>query len=276
MSNKDFESLIPTAILTAYPRTLADIRYADKVFNELNKDNVPENLIVDKLAPEIEARFKLINRLLRESKTNQVLELASGYSTRGLDLTKSNKKISYAEIDLPEVCNKKIDILSSFTTIPNNLHIISGNVLDEENFNRCEQFFNKEEIAVTNEGLLRYLNFDEKRQVATNIYNLLSKHGGVWITCDATPKKFIANQDMNLPDFNENLSNISDRNNSNWRFEDINHVKNFFCRMGFSIESVHPFSEAKDELTSPKKLGLNSAQVDVLLKDAIVVVMKVR
>lgn len=277
MQEKDFESVIPTAILTAYPKTLTDIPFANEVFNELNKRNIPDNLIVDKLAPEIEARHKLINKLLEKTKIYQVLEIASGYSTRGIDLTGNNNHISYVEMDLPEVSNKKIDIFNSFTTTPNNLHIISGNALNENDVNKCEQFFNQQSpIAVINEGLLRYLNFDEKRKVATNIYNLLSKYGGVWITCDVTPKKFIVNQDENLANFNKNLTKISDRNNSNWRFEDINHAKEFFDQIGLCVESIHPFGEVKGELISPKKLNLNSTQVDDLLKDAIVVIMKLK
>ncbi|MFA7253392.1 MAG: class I SAM-dependent methyltransferase [Patescibacteria group bacterium] len=277
MTNKDFESVIPTAILTAYPRTLTDIPYAKEVFNVLNKDKIPSNLIVDKLAVELEARYKLISKLLEESNINQILELASGYSTRGLDLTVRNDQMSYVELDLPQVGDKKIEILKTFTTIPKNLHVISGNALNKEDVDKCEQYFDEEsQIAIANEGLLRYLNFDEKKHVATNIRNLLSKHGGLWITCDATPRKFIANQDANLPDFNKSLSKISDRNNASWRFSNIGHVKEFFDEIGFAIESVHPLSEVKEELTSPKTLDLNARQVDDLLKDAIVVVMKVK
>jgi hypothetical protein len=42
---------------------------------------------------------------------------------------------------------------------------------------------------------IRYLTFEEKKLVAVNIYNYLKKYGGVWITCDVTPRKFIQKQD---------------------------------------------------------------------------------
>lgn len=275
MLDSDFDSVIPTAILTAYPKVLTDIPYAKEVFNELSEDIISENLIVDKLAPEIEARYKLINRLLVGSKANQMLELATGYSTRGINFSENNKNISYVEMDLPKVCTKKINILKSFIDIPENLHIISGNALNETDFNKCERFFNKKSpVAVINEGFLRYLSFDEKRKVAINIHKLLSKYGGVWITCDVTPKKFVANQDTNLSNFNDDLRKISDRNNTNWRFENINHVRDFFGEIGFELVSVHPFSEIKEELTSPNKLNLDSKEVNRLLKDAIVAVMR--
>lgn len=276
MSHKDFESVIPTAILSAYPRTLTDIPYSQEVFNELKKEPYSPKLINDGLAPEIEARYKLLDKLLKKSGINQVLELASGYSTRGLEFTKNDALATYVEIELPEVCERKRDILSAFATIPKNLHILSGNVLDADDFARCEDFFKPGPVAVLNEGLLRYLSFEEKKQVAENVHKLLSKHGGVWITCDVTPKKFIANQDTNLPDFNKNLSDVSDRNNYSWRFEDVNHVKKFMMDAGLQVESVHPFNEVAEELSSPKKLGLDAKQVHTRLKDAIVAVMKVK
>lgn len=75
-------------------------------------------------------------------------------------------------------------------------HIVSGNALNYDDFIKCEKYFNPDkELAVINEGLLRYLTFEEKKLVATNIYNYLKKYGGVWITCDVTPKKFIQKQD---------------------------------------------------------------------------------
>lgn len=277
MIDNEFNSVMPTAILTAYPRTLSDIPYAKEVFDELSKESIPSNLIVKKLAPELEARYKLISKLLNKSEINQVLELASGYSTRGLNLAKGSHRVSYVELDLPKICNKKIDVINSFTNLPGNLHIVPGNALSKKDFKKSETYYNKEsQIAVLNEGLLRYLNFDEKRQVAENIHDLLSRYGGLWITCDVTPRKFINNQNANLNNFNNDLCKITDRNNANWRFSDIDHVREFFGEIGFNIESIHPLSEVKEELTSPQKLDLKSGQVDDLLKDAIVAVMKIK
>lgn len=275
-TNKSFESVIPTAILTAYPRVLSDIPYAAEVFDELKKETIADNLIIDKLAPEIEARYKLINKLLKESKINQILELAAGYSTRGIDLAEHDDRISYVEIDLPQVALKKKGVLRSFTNIPRNLHILSGNALSSVDIDKSGQFFDANSpVVIINEGLLRYLDFEEKKKVAVNIHALLSKHGGIWITCDVTSKKFVINQDKNMAGFNKNLSEVSQRNNANWRFENIGHVKKFFGQIGFKVEEVHPFGEIKGELVSPKKLKLDDTEVGELLKDAVVVVMKV-
>ncbi|MDE5539142.1 MAG: hypothetical protein K2J20_01495, partial [Bacilli bacterium] len=161
--------------------------------------------------------------------------------------------------------------------IPNNLNIISGNALRKEDFQKLEKYFkNNQEIAVINEGLLRYLTFDEKRIVAENIYELLSKHGGIWITCDVTPKKFIVTQNKALPGLNKNLATITSRNKLNDRFEDENHIREFFGNIGFELVELHKFSEVKDDLYSVNKLNIINNDIENSLEHAIVVVMKVK
>ena len=81
---ENFETISPTAILTSYPRTFTDIPYEKEIYNWLNK-NCNKDVNLNKLlAPEIEARYKLIDKLINKSNINQVLELAAGYSSRGL------------------------------------------------------------------------------------------------------------------------------------------------------------------------------------------------
>lgn len=276
ISDKTYEEISPTAIVTSYPRTFTDIPYEKEIYKWLENHCNEEVTLNKMLAPEIEARYKLTNKLLDKYGIKQVLELAAGYSSRGLIYSK--KGYNYVEMDLENVSRNKINLLNSIEQdIPNNLKITSGNALRRSDFNRCEDYFKKDEpIAVTNEGLLRYLTFEEKRVVAENIYNLLSKYDGVWITSDVTPKKFIKSQNNALEGFNKNVSNITSRNNLNDRFEDINHVKEFFGEIGFEVVEVHKFNEVKDELYSVNKLNIINDKIEKTLEDAIVVVMKLK
>ena len=90
-----FESIIPTAIITSYPRIFTDIPYEKEIYNWLSK-NCSNNIELNKLlAPELEARFKLTNKLIDSLNITQVLELASGYSSRGLIYSK--KGYNYVE-----------------------------------------------------------------------------------------------------------------------------------------------------------------------------------
>lgn len=276
IDNKDFEKISSTAIVTSYPRTFTDIPYEKEIYEWLNK-HCNEKVTLNKmLAPEIEARYKLISKLLNDSKVIQVLELASGYSSRGLIY--SDKGYNYVEMDLENVCDNKINIIKSITRdIPKSLKIISGNALNKEDFLKCNEYFEiNNPIAVINEGLLRYLTFEEKKIVAENVFSMLKIYGGVWITCDVTPKKFIESQNKALPKFNQNLNEITSRNNLNDRFDDINHVKSFFGDIGFEVCEVHKFSEVKEELHSVNVNKIINVDIEKTLDDAIVVIMKIK
>ena len=101
--------------------------------------------------------------------------------------------------------------------------------------------------------------------VGQNIYNMLKKYGGVWITCDVTPKKFLQKQDEQNPTLNNNLNNVTSRNNLNDRFENEAHIRSFFGEIGFNNIEIHKFIEVKDEL---KSFGQNQMQKQLNLTDA--------
>lgn len=276
INDKEYEEISPTAIVTSYPRIFTDIPYEKEIYEWISSYCNKDVSLNKMLAPEIEARYKLINKLLDNSGIKQVLELAAGYSSRGLIY--SNKGYNYVEMDLENVCNNKINVIKTIEkNIPESLNVISGNALRCSDYSKCDKYFEENKpVAVINEGLLRYLSFDEKRIVAENVYSLLKKYGGIWITCDVTPKKFIQSQDKALPNFNKNLSNITSRNNLNDRFESIEHIKEFFGDIGFEIAEIHKFSEMKEDLYSIKHNNIVDSYIEQLLDDAIVVVMKIK
>lgn len=228
------------------------------------------------LAPEIEARYKLTNKLLDNSGIKQVLEIAAGYSSRGLIY--SQKRYNYVEMDLENVSQNKRSIIQAIEkNIPESLNIVSGNALRCDDYVKCNEYFEKDKpVAVINEGLLRYLTFDEKRIVAENIYSFLKEHDGVWITCDVMPKKFVQTQEKALPKFNINLNKMTSRNNLNDRFENIEHIKDFFGKIGFEVIEIHKFSEMIKDLYSVKHYGIINTDIEQSLEAAIVAVMKVK
>ena len=277
MKFDSFESIIPTALHTAYPLIFTDIPYSKQIYDELLKFGFPENLKNEKIAVEIEARYKLISELLEQSGIDQVLELACGYTARGVDFCEKNPSAKFSELDLKPVIETKTKILEKITKIPENLKLYSGNALSLASLKRATETFDKSKpIAVINQGLMRYLNFDEKALLAKNIYKLISKNGGVWITCDVTPAKYVENQNKNISsNYNQSLSNVTNRNNISWRFKDREQVTEFYGRLGFEIE-WHDYAEVKPLLTSPAVLGISSEEVDNLIAYAVVVVMRAK
>ena len=274
--DKEYEEISPTAIVTSYPRTFTDIPYEKEIYNWLENHCKESTTLYKNLAPELEARYKQINKLLDKSGIKQVIEIAAGYSSRGLIY--SQKGYNYIEMDLEGVSKNKKDLLNTINSnIPTNLKIVTGNALSKDDFNKCKEYLNKNEpVAIINEGLLRYLTFEEKRIVAENIYEILSKYGGIWITSDVTPKKFIVSQNRALKGFNNNVTTITSRNNLDNRFEDIEHVKEFFGEIGFEVAEVHKFNEVKNESYSINELNIIDEKIEQTLEDAINVVMKVK
>ena len=277
VNDKDYEEISSTAIVTSYPRIFTDIPYEKEIYEWLSNHCKDEVALYKNMATEIEARYKLTNKLLDKSGMEQVVEIAAGYSSRGLIY--SQRGYNYVEIDLESVSKNKQTIIETLeSTIPENLKIIGGNALRKTDYEQCEKFLKENEpVAVINEGLLRYLTFDEKRIVAENVYDLLKKHGGIWITCDVTPKKkFLQVQDKALPGFNKKLNDLTSRNNLNDRFEDIEHIKKFFGDIGFEVVEIHKFSEMKNELYSINHYHILDEHIEQVLDSAIVAVMKVK
>lgn len=271
---ESFESISPTAILTSYPRIFTDIQYEKEIYDWLSKNCNDEVKLNKLLAPEIEARYKLTDKLMEKFDISQVLELAAGYSSRGLIY--SQKGYKYVEMDLEEVSNNKKRLINELFEMNDNLEIVSGNALNYDDYVKCDKYFDSnKKLAIINEGLLRYLTFDEKRIVGQNIYKLLKKYGGVWITCDVTPKKFVQKQDKQNPTLNDNINNVTSRNNLNDRFEDENHIRTFFGEIGFNNIEIHKFIEVKDELKSFDILGIDKDSCDELLDSALVAILKI-
>lgn len=275
IKDSDFESIIPTSLHTAYPLIFTDIPYSQEIFIKLSENGFDENLKNDKLAFELEARHKLIDKFVKESGIKQILEIASGFTASGLNICKNDRDVKYIEFDLPKVIQKKKQILGDITQIPSNMFFVEGNALRFKDLEIAVKVFDlTKPIVIINQGLLRYLNFEEKQQVTENIYNIISKNNGMWITCDFTPAKFIQSQDKNLSekstnDYNSALSKITDRNNSSWRFKNKADVEKFLAKNNLKIE-WHDFTESVDMLSSKKRFGLTNEEVGPYLEHAYV------
>jgi len=285
---KPYEKISPTAWKTAYLRTFADIKYAREIFEELeenlkasispeelkkfNESNKPE------LAPQYEARYKLLNKLLKESGINQFLELASGFSPRGILMTEENPSIEYVEVDLPGILSEKKKIVEKLIAKSklrrrDNLHFEEENALETNSLLEAAHFFQQKPIAVFHEGLLRYLNFEEKAIIAKNIHSLLERFGGVWITPDISMKKIIqAEKDIygENKTFSEKMTGINIEENL---FENEEQAQKFFRGLGFTIER-HSLLEILNQLVSPQRLSLSRQVVEDQISPVVVFVMR--
>ncbi len=285
-----YEKIGPTAWGVAHFRTFSDIKYAEEIFEELDSVVKPADPVQLEymgsirrselaLAPQFEARYKLINWLLKENKTNQILELATGLAGRGLATAEADPSLQYVEVDLPAMAAHKREMLQNLfakgkAKPQSNLHVEDGNALDEGSLFAAARYFKDEPISVVNEGLLRYLTPDEKKIVAENVRALLRKFGGAWITSDISTKRVLAYEEERTDNHArvKAMSGIDVKTNS---FEDQDAAQKFFEDLGFSVER-HSFLEVAGELVSPKKLGLSDQEVENMIQHATVFVMRLR
>ena len=112
----DFSSISPTAKLVAYFREFTDIPCAKDVARLIDAKTVTETLCPDSgmlddlkkfVTPAIEARYKSMISAIKRTGIQQVLELASGLSFRGILMT-TDPDILYTETDLPLLTREKM------------------------------------------------------------------------------------------------------------------------------------------------------------------------
>jgi O-methyltransferase involved in polyketide biosynthesis len=150
------------------------------------------------------------------------------------------------------------------------LFLEQGDALSQDDMQRATVHFSMPQpLAIVHEGLMRYLTFEQKAQVAKNIKALLETYGGVYITPDITLKVFIDERMKKI------FSNMVGMDVSANAFENIEAAEKFFDDLGFTVEK-HPFTEIKDELVSPQRLGLSEEQVQEAIGTPIFFVMRLK
>ena len=199
------DKICPTAKLMALMHALADIPYswelADLVDARKTADAVfgARSLqIATALAPIMELRHRSISALSEQRRIKNILEIADGFSLRGLEATIKDPSIRYVESDLKPVLEEKRDLIRQIIPygqdVPDKLCFCAADALDQ--WQMAEVVANNFEagpIKIITEGFLLYLKREEKEVLAGIVAEILKKLGGVWITTDISVKKrFVA------------------------------------------------------------------------------------
>lgn len=190
---KDFSSVSPSALSLLlmkgytnipYAKELAAIMQGPEVF-DLNFDN--KDLWFWIRVMHMESRYWSIDQLMKETEVKNLLELSSGYSLRGLDLCNKSGNMHYIDTDLPEVIankQKAIDQLKLGRDLTGRYELFALDVLNEQAFDNIIGRFADGPVTIVNEGLLMYLDMEEKKRLCKTIYKVLEQRGGCWITAD--------------------------------------------------------------------------------------------
>ena len=207
-----------------------------------------------------ENRYWSINQLMQSLDITNILELSSGFSFRGLDLSRQ-KPVHYIDTDLPDLIATKKQFVEALTgehppadssapthnpanatadsptvrlSKPGHYELRALNVLDEHAFDAIVDSFPPGELLIVNEGLLVYLDQAEKETLCRTIRKALQRRGGYWITGDVYIQKEL---DPSLIDREDSFHQFLQQHNiEEKKFRDFESAAEFFTRMGFIID----------------------------------------
>jgi len=252
MGGYDFRRVSVTALIPAFARgEYTTIPWSREMLAVLRERGatLPEGPWREygAFASIFDARFRAVTRLVEEKAATQVLELAAGLSPRGAEL--APRGIVYVEADLAESIMLKREVLTAMLgSVPKNLHLCAASAIDREQLlSCCVPFAAGHPVAVTAEGLLRYLTFEEKAMVAANVHEILQRYGGWWITPDIHLRHWAQRQ---TPTHRQaELKTLGRSLDANY-FEDFEHARQFFERRGFAVDSRPLLQGIQDQIAA--------------------------
>lgn len=242
MNEHNFHQISPTAKLVAFMRAMSDIPYSQEIAAMCDAEATAKTYFNGnmeaglKRAPLAELRFKSLSGILPHIGIKQVLELASGLSPRGLILTE-NPEITFVETDLPGMLAEKREIVSELLGAKKrpNYQFASANALQRGELQSVAALFKAGPVAVIHEGLMPYLNNDEKRKLAASISGVLNLFSGVWITPDILIKEHHEKRMASSP-AQKQIAMTTGRSMNDNLFEDFQAAQQFFENVGFRVE----------------------------------------
>lgn len=245
--NRNYASISPSALSLLKMKAHTSIPFAKEAAALVQKysvrdagENAGEPFYYWMRVMHFELRYASINDLLAKTSPKNILELSSGYSFRGLDFCLHNDA-HYIDTDLPDVINLKTllqkEMVDNTVSFKGKLETVALNALDEENFDATVARFGDGPVTIVNEGLLMYLNNDEKKKLCGIIHKHLRQRGGYWITADIyiqSPESEVRNLKMSK----EQEAFFSKHNIDQNKFESEAAAEDFFKREGFEIDAI--------------------------------------
>lgn len=266
--NYSYAKISPTAKVVSYFRKFSDIPFTNDVVELFSKEpayqEIIDSLTIDDsfnpIAPMLELRYKSIQNFITKNNYSQVLELASGIAMRGLNMTKDPNMV-YVETDLKSINEEKLAIIDKIKTKYNiktlsNLFFHQANALSYFELEQTLKHFNNNKpLVIVNEGLLQYLDKNEKSLVAKNIHKLLSEFNGCWVTPDlssVSQMHGMGDKDK-YKKFIDIFAKATSRNFEQTAFLDDKDIDLFFDDLGFTVDKIPQLTADINLSTLPKE-----------------------
>jgi O-methyltransferase involved in polyketide biosynthesis len=240
---KDFTSISPSAKSLLMMKGYTNIPYAREMAALMQGPEIFELNFDDKdfwfwiRVMHFESRYWSIDQLLKQSGNKNILELSSGYSLRGLDLCIKDESIHYIDTDLPELIAVKQSMIAELQLakdVKGTFELLPLNAMDISAFKHVVSRFDNQPLTIVNEGLLMYLNLEEKKQLCNIVHTILKQSGGCWITADVYVKRS-AEMTASLPQSKGESAFFRQHNIEENKFENYEAAQDFFKDQGFQL-----------------------------------------
>ena len=258
MSDRDFTSVSETANRLVMLKSLTNIPYAKATSKALGAPEITEKTLDPahingfyQACIGFEARYLSIDQILARTDATNFLELCSGYSFRSL-VFGTKPGVTYIDTDLPDIVEKKKKLVAQLIDADdcnkNLQHFLALNALDEDGFLQIVSTFPPGPIVIINEGLLIYLDDDEKRQLCRIIHRVLKERGGFWVTGDIyITESHYRDRTSQLPQQAQEF--LAKHRIFDNMFPGFEAAAEFFTSCGFAFEA-HTMDEVYEQLTS--------------------------
>lgn len=147
---------------------------------------LPEN--VREWETFIDARHRTIDREVEKFGADVIVEIGAGLSGRGLTVSAANPDLAYYEFDLPHMVEAKRSRLPR--DLPGNYHLQAGDILAAGGMPVAPEPGAR--LLVITEGLIPYLDFEEKQRAWRNVLALMEQAGASRYLLDDWPMELIA------------------------------------------------------------------------------------
>lgn len=284
-TERNFNTISPSARVLLLMKALTDIPFAretaalilePEAFDRLLQQHHSTTFLVRVV--HFENRYKTIDQMLDILRPSNVLELSSGFSCRGLAMAQY-KPIIYLDTDLPESADNKKTLITDLIRIHHvhrkgKLYVQPLNAMDGSQFENALQFFAPGPITIVNEGLLVYLDEEEKRALCKTIHAILKRRGGHWITGDV----YLKNPDHEPGINNGNGAIKQTQEDNKWKefltehnvnankFNSYDEAEAFFISCGFRVAHKAPTLHKSLSALSYFSTPIKAEDVDEWLK----------
>jgi O-methyltransferase involved in polyketide biosynthesis len=242
---RDFSTISPSAVSLLVLKSQTGIPFAREAAEVLVGAEAVASQVAesskrrgaDLRLRHFEARYRSVDRLLSEAGATRILEIGGGLSFRGLALAR-REPVFYVDSDLPAMIETKTRVIEALGAGPlvGTLRLIALDALDGAAFRRVVAELPDGPIAIVNEGLLMYLDPDEKVRLASHVRGALLERGGVWITADIYVRSA---PDPRIEEDPRTRRFLEEHRVDENKFESWEAAEQFFAVSGFTIQSRH-------------------------------------